>query len=270
MKDVILASELSSMSSNGGWLFEARNVSKRFGHITALDGVDFAVSPGEIVGLVGDNGAGKSTLIKVLSGVHLPDDGQLVWEGQPIKLAGPKHAMRLGISTVYQDLAIVDTMSIFRNFVLGREEDSSKRFGPITYLSLDKARKIAREALHNVGISIRSVDEPAAKLSGGERQSIEIGRAIYYQAKLLIMDEPCSALSLAETEKVLRFMEVARDAWVAVIFITHNVHQVYSVADRFVVLSHGTSIGSYVKHEKTKEELSEMIVSGGAEAIKRM
>ena len=257
------------MSSNG-WLIEARNIKKSFGHITALDGVDFAVAPGEIVGLVGDNGAGKSTLIKVLSGVHTLDEGQLVWEGQPLKLTGAKQAMRLGISTVYQDLAIVDTMSIFRNFVLGREEEASKRFGFITYLSLNTARKISREALHNVGISIRSVDEPAAKLSGGERQSIEIGRAIYYQAKLLIMDEPCSALSLSETEKVLRFMEAAKAAGVAVIFITHNVHQVYSVADRFVVLSHGTSIGSFEKNEKTKEELSEMIVTGGAEAIQRM
>ena len=261
---------MSSMSNNGEWLIEARNISKRFGHITALDGVDFAVGRGEVVGLVGDNGAGKSTLIKVLSGVHILDEGELVWEGQPLKLTNPKQAMQLGISTVYQDLAIVDTMSIFRNFVLGREEDSTRRLGFISYLSLDKARKVAREALHNVGISIRSVDEPAAKLSGGERQSIEIGRAIYYQAKLLIMDEPCSALSLAETEKVLRFIEAAREAGVAVIFITHNVHQVYSVADRFVVLSHGSTVGSYGKYEKTKEELSEMIVTGGAEAIKRM
>ena len=258
------------MSSNGKWLIEARNISKRFGHITALSEVDFAVAPGEIVGLVGDNGAGKSTLIKVLSGVHVPDEGQLLWEGEPLRLNGPKHAMKLGISTVYQDLAIVDTMSIFRNFVLGREEGSTKRFGPISYLSLGTARKIASEALNNVGISIRSVDEPAAKLSGGERQSIEIGRAIYYQAKLLIMDEPASALSLIETEKVLRFMEAARTAGVAVIFITHNVHQVFSVADRFVVLSHGTTIGPFGKHEKTKEELSEMIVTGGAEAIGRM
>ena len=261
---------MSSMSNNGEWLIEARNISKRFGHITALDGVDFAVGRGEVVGLVGDNGAGKSTLIKVLSGVHILDEGELVWEGQPLKLTNPKQAMQLGISTVYQDLAIVDTMSIFRNFVLGREEDSTRRLGFISYLSLDKARKVAREGLHNVGISIRSVDEPAAKLSGGERQSIEIGRAIYYQAKLLIMDEPCSALSLAETEKVLRFIEAAREAGVAVIFITHNVHQVYSVADRFVVLSHGSTVGSYGKYEKTKEELSEMIVTGGAEAIKRM
>ncbi len=261
---------MSDMSSNGKWLIEARNISKRFGHITALSEVDFAVAPGEIVGLVGDNGAGKSTLIKVLSGVHVPDEGQLLWEGEPLRLNGPKHAMKLGISTVYQDLAIVDTMSIFRNFVLGREEGSTKRFGPISYLSLGTARKIASEALNNVGISIRSVDEPAAKLSGGERQSIEIGRAIYYQAKLLIMDEPASALSLIETEKVLRFMEAARTAGVAVIFITHNVHQVFSVADRFVVLSHGTTIGTFGKHEKTKEELSEMIVTGGAEAIGRM
>ena len=258
------------MSSNGNWLIEARSISKRFGHITALSEVDFAVASGEIVGLVGDNGAGKSTLIKVLSGVHVPDDGQLLWEGQPLRLSGPKQAMELGISTVYQDLAIVDTMSIFRNFVLGREEGSTKRFGPISYLSLGTARKIALEALNNVGITIRSVDEPAAKLSGGERQSIEIGRAVYYQAKLLIMDEPASALSLIETEKVLRFMEAARDAGVAVIFITHNVHQVFSVADRFVVLSHGTTIGTFEKHEKTKEELSEMIVTGGSEAIARL
>jgi len=258
------------MNNGNNWLLEAHNIVKRFGHITALQDVDFKVGPAEIVGLLGDNGAGKSTLIKVLSGVYTPDEGSLVWMGQPTQLGSPKDAMRLGISTVYQDLAIVDTISIFRNVFLGREEEVSAKRGPIRLLNLGKARSETRKALGNVGIGMRSVEEPAAKLSGGERQSIAIGRAIYFEAKLLIMDEPCSALSLKETAKVLTYMEKAREQGVSVIFITHNVHQVYPVADRFTILAHGSSLGSYSKSEHTKEEIAELIVSGGAEAVDKM
>lgn len=254
------------MSNEDKWLIEARGVVKRFGQITALGGVDFQIAPAEIIGLVGDNGAGKSTLIKILSGVFLPDEGQLLWDGQPIKLHSPKDAMKLGISTVYQDLGLVDTVSIYRNMFLGREEVVCTQKGPIRFLQIGRARREARQALEKTGITIRSVDEAAAKLSGGERQSIAIARAIYFESKLLILDEPCAALGLKESAQVLSYMERAREEGVSVIFITHNVHQVFAVADRFVVLSHGSSVGSFPKGEKTREEIAEMIVGEGAAA----
>ena len=257
------------MSNEGDWLFEARNIVKRFGHITALDGVDFQVGrvgQAEIVGLLGDNGAGKSTLIKVLTGVFPPDDGEVLWEGQPIQLHSPKDAMKLGISTVYQDLGLVDTISIYRNMFLGREEVVCAQRGPIRLLQINKARSEARRALENTGISMRSVDEAAARLSGGERQSIAIARAIYFETKLLVLDEPMAALGLKEAARVLGFMERAREEGVSVILIAHNVYHVYPVADRFTVLSHGRVAGSFTKAEKTLEELSAYIVSGGPEA----
>ena len=250
----------SSARHEWPWLVEARNISKRFGRITALQDVDLEVGHGEIVGLLGDKGAGKSTLVKVLSGVYPPDEGQLVWDGQPIRLSSPRDAMELGISTVYQDLAIVDTMSIFRNVFLGREEEVRGEKGPIRLLQPDKARSEARKALQNIGMHVRSVDEPAANLSSGERQSIAIARAIYFEAKLLIMDEPCSALGPKETAKALMFVEKAREQGASVIFITHDVDQVYPIAGRFTILSYGKSLGSFSKSEYTKEQITELII----------
>jgi simple sugar transport system ATP-binding protein len=257
------------MSNNkGDWLFEARNIVKRFGPITAIGGVDFQIGgagQAEIVGLLGDNGAGKSTLIKVFTGVHPPEEGQLLWEGQPVRMDNPRNAMNRGISTVYQDLGLVDTISIYRNMFLGREEAVCVKKGPFRFLQIGKARSETRKALDNTGISIRSVDELAAKLSGGERQSIALARAIYFEMKLLILDEPFAALGLKETAKVLKMIERAREEGVSVILIVHNMHHIYPIADRFTVLSHGRVAGSFDKAEKTFDELSEFIVSGVAE-----
>lgn len=250
------------MNNDENYLIYAKNVSKYFSNIVALKEINFKVKHNEIVALLGDNGAGKSTLIKILSGVLSPDEGNLLWEGKNVHLRSPRDAMNLGISTVYQDLGLVDLMSIYRNMFLGREQNVSKRIGPIRLLQINKARKETNRALENTGISMRSVDEPAAKLSGGERQSIAIARAIYFETKLLIMDEPCAALGIKETNRVLGFMEKAREEGVSVIFISHNLHHVYPIADTFSVLSHGELIGSFERGEKNFNELSDIITLG--------
>jgi simple sugar transport system ATP-binding protein len=250
------------MTANGGFLLEARRLAKRFGHVDALRRVDFRVGYGEVVGLLGDNGAGKSTLIKILNGLYEPDRGEILWEGAPIRLRSPREAQDLGVSVVYQDLAIVDLMNIHRNMFLGREEEVCVKVGPFRLFRPHLAKARAEQVLSEIGIRVRDTDEPVQNLSGGERQSIAIARAVHFSAKLLIMDEPTSQLSLKETAKVLHYIEEARTRGVSVVFITHNVRHVYPVADRFTVLSHGRSIGEFAKGEVTEEEISELIVRG--------
>jgi len=230
---------------------------KRFGTITALNQVDFTVNRQEIVGLLGDNGAGKSTLIKVLTGVYPPTSGKIYFEGKLVNISSPRIARALGIETCYQDLALVPHMSITRNFFLGRE--LTRHMGPIHWLDLRQMDQESREALRNIGIHIRSPREKVGKLSGGERQSIAIGRAQYFGAKLLILDEPTSALSVGETHKVLTYTLAAKERGLSVIFITHNVGHVYQVADRFVILRHGELVGSYEKGEVTEKDIASLI-----------
>jgi simple sugar transport system ATP-binding protein len=243
-------------------LLEARGISKRFGRIEALRNVSFALEEAEVLALLGDNGAGKSTLIKILNGLFPPGRGQILWQGQPVSFDSPRDAYRLGIATVYQDLAVVDLMSIYRNMFLGREEEITRGFWPFRWLDRRRARREARAALAEIGISIRNPDEPVARLSGGERQSIAIARGVHFSAKLLILDEPTSALSLKQSAQVLKSIEQAREKGLSVIVISHNVHHVYPVADRFVILSHGESIADFKRGERTKEEVSELIVQG--------
>ena len=176
-----------------------------------------------------------------------------------MQLRSPRDAMSLGISVVFQDLAIVDVMSIYRNLFLGRERQISRRIGPIRVISQKRARERARQALEDVGIKVRSVDEPVFSLSGGERQSIAIARAVYFQSRLLIMDEPTSALSLKETAKVLQYIRNARERNLGVVVITHNIGAILEIADRFTVLSHGKSLGTFRKEETDIEALSELI-----------
>lgn len=244
------------------FLLEVRGVGKRFGRVEALVHVDLRVRHREVVGLLGDNGAGKSTLIKIITGVYPPDRGELLWEGRPIRLSSPRDAYALGISTVYQDLAVVDLMSIHRNIFLGREHLVCRRVGPLSFYDARTARSEAERALRDLGITIRSPDEPVLMMSGGERQSIAIARGMLFSAKLLILDEPTSALSVKEAAKVLRYIESARDRGISVIFITHNVHQVYPVADRLTILSHGESIGEFKKDEVTPQDVADLIVRG--------
>ena len=231
-----------------------------FGSVQALRGVDFHVEAGEIVGLLGDNGAGKSTLIKVLTGFNTLTRGQIYFEGNPVQINSPHDARELGIETVYQDLALVPLMSIARNFWLGQEP--TYNIGPFKLLDKQKMAETTITALENIGIHIRNPEEEVGTMSGGERQSIAIGRAVYFGKKLLILDEPTSALSVGETQKVLDYTRRAKDKGMGVIFITHNISQVHAVADRFTVIQRGRKLGDFRKEDVSEEEVAKMITSG--------
>lgn len=235
-------------------------ISKSFGSVQALKNVDFDVGYQEVMGLVGDNGAGKSTLIKILTGVFPPDTGEIYFEGKRVVIRSPKEAREMGIETVYQDLALIPLMSISRNFFLGREPVT--QLGLFRFLDKRKMDRTVREVLSQIGIRVRSPEEPVAVLSGGERQSVAIGRALHFGAKLLILDEPTSALSVRETQKVLDFIREAKDRGLSIIFITHNIYHVYSVADRFTVLEHGRKIATLRKDEVSAEDIIEIVKSG--------
>ncbi len=244
-------------ATNGVPLVRMENIVKRFGTITALDGVDFEVAYQQVHALLGDNGAGKSTLIKILTGVYPPTSGQIYIEGQPVRFSSPRDARMMGIETVYQDLALVDTMSITRNFFLGRE--IVRRLGPLPWLDMRTMNERTRSALRDIGIEIRAPTEKVGSLSGGERQSIAIGRAVHFGAKLLILDEPTSALSVAETRKVLTYIENAKARGLSVIFITHNVRHVYMVADAYTILRHGKKVGTYFRGELSENDIADLI-----------
>jgi len=241
------------------YLVEMRGIKKSFGRVQALKGVDFHVKRQEIVGLLGDNGAGKSTLIKILVGYHQPDEGEIYFEGKRVLFKSPWDSRKVGIETVYQDLALVNLMPIWRNFFLGRE--IIRRIGPVKVLDVRKMKKIAREVLKDVGIFIRSADETVAFLSGGERQAVAIARAIHFGAKLLILDEPTASLSVGETRKVLEHILEAKKQGISVIFITHNIYHVYEVADRLVLLEKGEKIGDYDKKDVTPEKVMDIIAA---------
>lgn len=248
------------MSTNGNGdtlVVYMEGIVKRFGTITALDGVDFSVQEQQVMALLGDNGAGKSTLIKILTGVYTPTRGKIFFEGQPVQISSPRDARALGIETCYQDLALVNLMSIARNFFLGRE--MTRNLGPVKWLDVGKMDSTTRVALSDVGIEIRDPVERVGKLSGGERQSIAIGRALHFGAKLLILDEPTSALSVAETRKVLSYITNAKQRGLSVIFITHNVHHVYQVADAYTIIRHGRKVGTYLKGELTEDDIADLI-----------
>jgi simple sugar transport system ATP-binding protein len=247
-------------------LFELDGIAKRFGRVDALLDVSFRVEPGEVVGLVGDNGAGKSTLIKVMSGLYRPDRGTLRWCGDDVHFASPRDAYALGISTVFQDLAVVELMSIQRNLFLGREREVRRGIWPIRWIDRARADRETRDALAAIGIEIRSPRHPVAGLSGGERQSIAIARGVHFSAKLLILDEPTSALSVTQTGRVLDAIRSARDRGLAVIFISHNVHHVTEVADRAVVVSRGRSVAERRRESWTPEELADLISGRPREA----
>jgi simple sugar transport system ATP-binding protein len=239
-------------------LVELRKVSKFFGPVVSLKDIDMKVYAGEVHCLLGDNGAGKSTLIKILSGVHKPSEGQVLFEGQPVLFASPREALSQGIATVFQDLAMLPLMSISRNFFLGREP----RGGLLRLYDGKLAAQVAREELRKIGIDIRDPDQPVGTLSGGERQSVAIARAVYFGAKVLILDEPTSALGVKEAAVVLKYVVQARSRGLGVIFITHNVHHAWAVGDTFTVLNRGKSYGTFKKEETTREKLLQMMAGG--------
>lgn len=199
-------------------LVELRGVEKRFGRVVALRGVTFDLYPGEIHCLLGDNGAGKSTLIKILSGVFPPSAGEILFQGTPIRLSSPREALALGIATVYQDLALLPLMSVLRNFILGREPLRNR----LGILDLSQAEEAVRRSLEELGIDLADLHQPVGLLSGGQRQAVAIARAVYRGAKVLILDEPTSALGVRQAAQVLRVMERMREKGIGVVFITHN------------------------------------------------
>jgi len=242
---------------------ELREASKFFGNIVALERVSLSVHPGEILCLLGDNGAGKSTLIKILSGVHQPDEGSLLVDGKPVRFASPRDALEAGIATVYQDLALFPLMSITRNFIAGIEP--ARRRGMLAPIEFASAQEAARETLHDIGIDIRDPSELVGSLSGGERQSLAVARAEHIGARLLILDEPTSALGVREAAIVLRHVMRARSRGLAIVFITHNAHHAYAIADRFVFLNRGRVCSMSDKKDLSLEQMIQLM--GGGEEI---
>jgi simple sugar transport system ATP-binding protein len=239
-------------------LFEARGVSKAYGHVNALMSVDFEVRPNEVVGLLGDNGAGKSTLIKILSGVVIPDKGQFFRNGAAVDIGSRRKSEAAGIQTIYQDIALVRSMSIMRNIYAGREP-----VGPFGFMRTGEMRKTASEILDKyVRIAgITSPDLLVEELSGGQAQAVAIARAVHFKRDILLLDEPTSALSVRETEKVLAIMRELAESGVSCVFVTHNLYHAFRVCDRFAIMAHGQNVKSALKAETSLNELTDIIMS---------
>ncbi|QPP10420.1 sugar ABC transporter ATP-binding protein [Streptomyces bathyalis] len=243
-------------------LVELEGVSKFYGNIRALEEVSLQVHAGEITCVLGDNGAGKSTLIKIVAGLHQHDAGTFRVNGQETRLSSPREALDRGIATVYQDLAVVPLMPVWRNFFLGSEPTKGR--GPFARLDVEHMRRTTHSELLRMGIDLRDVDQPIGTLSGGERQCVAIARAVYFGAKVLVLDEPTAALGVKQSGVVLKYVAAARDAGLGVVLITHNPHHAYLVGDRFVLLKRGAMAGSHHKDGLQLEELTRQM-SGGSE-----
>lgn len=241
-------------------IIELRNVEKHFGSVIALSGVSFDVKPGECHCLLGDNGAGKSTLIKIMSGVHHPTKGEIFIEGDKHEFGSPRDGMHAGVATVYQDLAMIPLMSVSRNFWMGHEPEVG--IWPFKRLNKAKCDQITMEEMRKMGINLRGPDQAVGTLSGGERQTVAISRAVYFGAKVLILDEPTSALGVRQTANVLASIDRVRERGVGIVFITHNVRHALAVGDRFTVLNRGATFGTAVREEVTAEELQDMMAGG--------
>ena len=239
-------------------LYEAKNVTKRYGNLTALDGVDFHIAPREVVGLLGDNGAGKSTLIKMMSGVVEPNQGSVFVDGKETKIKNRKESEELaGIETIYQNSALCDDMTIVRNIFMGREITNS-----LGFMNHKKMEEISTEVLTS-GVEIAGIDSPNKEigaLSGGQKQAVAIARAVYFKRKILLLDEPTSALSVRETEKVLNYVTDLKKENVSSVIVTHNLYHAFQVCDRFVVMSHGKVVFEKSKQETNIEEVTEQVI----------
>jgi simple sugar transport system ATP-binding protein len=234
-------------------LLEARGISKYFGAITALRDVNFHVAPGEVLGVVGDNGAGKSTLMKILSGLFTPSEGELVFNGAPVKFSSPKDAQKLGIEMVYQDFALAGNMPIYENIYLGREPGT--RFGPLTIVDHRRARQMASDHLDRLHIHVKSVEQNTEDLSGGQRQAVAIARATAFDAKLVIMDEPTAALAIKEVGKVLDLVRSLKEHGVAVIIISHRMDDIFYCCDRVMALYQGTNFAEAELGKTSRNEV---------------
>ncbi len=241
-------------------LIELVDIEKHFGPVIALNGVSVSVRPGECHCLLGDNGAGKSTFIKTMSGVHKPTRGKILVEGREQDFGSPRDAMSAGIATVYQDLAMIPLMSVTRNFWMGREPE--RRVGPFKWFDFRKANEVTMSEMAKMGIHLRSPDQAVGTLSGGERQTVAIARAVYFGAKVLILDEPTSALGVRQTSNVLATIDKVRKKGIGVVFITHNVRHAMAVGDRFTVLNRGKTLGTADRGDIKAEELQDLMAGG--------
>src|SRR5437016_5415713 len=241
---------------NGAPLVRLTEAGKHYGNINALSGITLEVSGGEVTCVLGDNGAGKSTLIKIIAGLHQHTEGSYEVEGQAVRFNSPREALNHGIATVYQDLAVVPLMPVWRNFFLGNEVRKGVR------MDIAFMRTTTKQELLDMGIDLRDVDQPIGTLSGGERQCVAISRAVYFGAKVLILDEPTAALGVKQSGVVLKYILQARERGLGVIFITHNPHHAYPVGDRFLLLKRGRVLGYYAKNEVTRDELTGLMAGG--------
>jgi len=235
-------------------LVEMRNIHKWYGKVHAVDGASLTINKGEVVGLIGDNGAGKSTLIKILAGYYRPDEGEIFIKGEKVRINSPSEANALGIETVYQEQALVESMSVARNFYMGREP--VKRAGFLDKQEMNKCMI----PLRTLGLSIKSPDFLVSSLSGGEKQGTAIARAMHFKAKLVVLDEPTRALAVKGVQTVLDLVKGLKEVNIAVIFITHTLHHVHSVADRFVIMDKGKMVKDIKKDEASLEELTEVLM----------
>jgi D-xylose transport system ATP-binding protein len=249
--------------SNKDPILELRGVSKSFGAVQALYQVDFHVARGEVMALVGDNGAGKSTLIKCIAGIHPFDEGEILFEGESVHVHGPKDAAKLGIEVVYQDLALCDNLDVVQNMFLGREELSSAR-----RLNETLMEKRARDTLASLSVTtIRSVRQTVAGLSGGQRQSVAVAKAVMWNSKVVILDEPTAALGVAQTRQVLDLVRRLGEQGLAVVLISHNLHDIFEVADTITVLRLGQNVAEYKRTEVTQTQVVEAITAGALSKV---
>ncbi len=239
-------------------LLELRGITKTFGSVQALTDVDFEVRHGEVMALVGDNGAGKSTLIKCVAGTHAADSGEILFDGQEVHIHGPKDASRLGIEVVYQDLALCDNLDVVQNMYLGREEHNwfQRLNEPVMELK-------TADTLKSLAVTtIKSIRQPVATLSGGQRQSVAVAKAVQWNSKLVILDEPTAALGVAQTEQVLALVRRLAERGLSVVIISHNLHDVFETANRITVLRLGRNVGVYERTKTTQQEVVEAITAG--------
>ncbi|OPF74072.1 ABC transporter ATP-binding protein [Streptomyces antioxidans] len=239
---------------------QLRGVGKLYGNIRALEGIDLAVRPGRVTCVLGDNGAGKSTLIKIISGLHQHDEGEYLVDGKPVRLNTPRDALNLGIATVYQDLATVPLMPVWRNFFLGSE--LTRGPWPVRRLDIQRMKRITGEELSAMGIHLDNLEQPIGTLSGGQRQSVAIARAVHFGARVLILDEPTAALGVKQSGVVLKYIAAARERGLGVIFITHNPHHAYMVGDHFAVLRLGALELNAAREDVSLEELTNHMAGG--------
>jgi len=259
MTDTI-ADHADATLHKGEPLVKMENVGKTYGAIRALKGINLTVNAGDVTCVLGDNGAGKSTLIKIISGLHPHNEGTVKVDGQPVAFSSPRDALAHGIATVYQDLAVVGLMEVWRNFFLGSEMTSSKM--PLASLKIKEMKRIADQELRKMGIVVKDINQPIGTLSGGQRQCVAIARAVYFGARVLILDEPTAALGVKQSGVVLKYTAAARDAGLGVVFITHNPHHAYLVGDHFIILKLGAAVLDKKRKDVALDELTRQMAGG--------